>query len=274
MKRFRLLIATEQNGLDHMAIDEAMLRHADECRSPKTTLRLYRWNPPTVSLGYAQSPEKAVEIPYCRQNGIDIVRRPTGGRAVLHDVEWTYAVVSNELESFGGGEIMDCYLVIARALHQALCRIGCPAEISSGNPHRKGASPSFLDAPCFLSTSRYEITAQGRKLIGSAQRRLKCAFLQHGSILLRCDYSRQAAALAAGNTNLADSFIGVEEFVRDADLEQNLKDSLVLGFAEVLQAEPQTGILEEEENRLWQFYRRTGRHRIPPSSGDETTESL
>jgi lipoyl(octanoyl) transferase len=262
MQSFRFLSASELQGLDHMAIDEAMLRHAEESSGPTTTLRLYRWDPPAVSLGYAQTIEKAADISYCRQQGIDIVRRPTGGRAVLHDMELTYAVVSNELDSFGGGEILDCYLVIARALHQALSGIGCPAEISSGNLQRKGTSNPFLDAPCFLSTSRYEITVAGRKLIGSAQRRLKRSFLQHGSILLRCDYNRQAAALAAENTNLSNSFVGVEEFVQDHCLERNLRQRLVQGFEEVLLAVAQEGNLKPEEIALWQHYRQTGRHLV------------
>ena len=245
-----------------MAIDEAMLRWANDIAHPITTLRIYKWNPPAVSLGYAQKVDMAADCGFCRVHGIDIVRRPTGGRAVLHDQELTYAVVSNELEAFGGSGILDCYMLIARALHRALRAVGCPAEISPGTIHRKAAVSGAADAPCFLSTSRHEITAQGRKLIGSAQRRLKRAFLQHGSILLRCDYYRQAAALRTDSAKIMGSFAGLEEFVQGLFQESELRFLLVKSFEEVLHAGSQNASLTPEELSLAAQFKQTGHHLV------------
>ncbi len=267
MNSFRVILDAEADGRRNMAIDEAMLRRANDCPDPVTTLRLYLWEPAAVSLGYAQNPEKAVRFDFCRQQGIDVVRRPTGGRAVLHDRELTYSVVSNELEAFGGSGILDCYLVIARALHGALAAIGCPARISPGSRKRKDSLPSPMDAPCFVSTSRYEITAGGRKLIGSAQRRLKRSFLQHGSILIDCDFARQAAALGTTEEEIRSSFAGILDFLPGSSsvegLRRDLRQAMVASFEKILAAPSRPEPLDPEEILLADRFLEEGTHHIP-----------
>jgi len=130
-------------------------------------------------------PAGGPDLRYLRREGIDLVRRPTGGRAVLHARERTYAVCGMAAPPFPAG-IGGTYLHIAHALRRALSLLGVPAVIA---PARVRAGPPRREpvAACFDLTSTYEISVSGRKLVGSAQLRRRAAFLQHGSILIRGD---------------------------------------------------------------------------------------
>lgn len=164
-------------GAENMAVDEAMLNSAEFGGPFTPALRLYSWSSPVVSIGYLQD---ASPFDAC---GVPLVRRITGGRAILHDREITYSVIApTDLPFFAGG-ITGAYSVIARCIAEALCYIGVPAVFSS-----ERTSERVVKSPaCFYAPSRYEITAGGKKISGSAQRRLKHAFIQHGSILLDID---------------------------------------------------------------------------------------
>ncbi len=140
-------------------------------------LRLYRWSPPAVSLGYHQDASE-FDLPGIAARGYDLVRRPTGGRAILHADELTYAVVGSSPSQLFGISLHDTYQVINRALLLFLHGLGLIPEVSGGESHR--AQQSLV---CFHSAGQHEIRVQGRKLIGSAQRRTRGVFLQHGSIL-------------------------------------------------------------------------------------------
>jgi lipoate-protein ligase A len=177
-----------------MAIDEALVEGyaAAAPPPPPPTLRLYGWSPPALSLGRNQDAADSHRAEALRARGIDLVRRPTGGRGVLHDAERTYSVAG----SLGGapfsGGVLDTYLRIAVALADALGRLGLGPRIEerrSGPPSADGPA----GASCFEATSTHEIHVGGRKLVGSAQLRRRGAFLQHGSIPLRLD----TAALGA-----------------------------------------------------------------------------
>src|SRR5690349_8077695 len=98
---WKLIIDSALNGSRNMAIDAALLEEVGASESPRTIVRFYGWSSPTISLGRNQQIDKAVDAAYCRATGIDIVHRPTGGRAVLHDDELTYAVISNDNDQFG-----------------------------------------------------------------------------------------------------------------------------------------------------------------------------
>jgi lipoate-protein ligase A len=140
-------------------------------------LRIYRWDPPAVSIGYNQKTEDFA-ADAARTAGFDVVRRPTGGRAILHAEELTYAVVGTSPGPLFGDSLHAVYMTINRALVAFLADLGLAAEISDGE--------SRADARglvCFKSAGRYEIGVGGRKLVGSAQRRSGGCFLQHGSIL-------------------------------------------------------------------------------------------
>ncbi len=150
-------------------------------------LRFYGWNRPTLSFGYLQRVKRTVDRQYCERHGIGVVRRPTGGRAVLHHQEITYSVVTSTAGFPGGSSITESYRVISEGLCSGLNKAGIAAEVSRpALPER--AAPGESDegprssSPCFSSISRYELTFGGRKLLGSSQRRMGDCFLQHGSL--------------------------------------------------------------------------------------------
>src|SRR5262249_9683669 len=158
------------DGASNMSIDAAFLEEIEASPEPRTIVRFYGWRTPTISLGRNQRIERAVDLDFCRANGIDVVHRPTGGRAVLHDDELTYAVISNDAESFGD-TIYGNYKRVSEALCLGYNRIGVAAVLAPDT--RKSAEASDdADLPCFLSTARYELMVAGRKIVGSAQRRV------------------------------------------------------------------------------------------------------
>lgn len=175
-------------GAWNMARDEACLQ-VIRAGVPRGYLRLYSWARPTLSLGYAQPAGRAVDQEYCRAHGIDVVRRVTGGRAVLHHREYTYAVALPYDALPDGGTLARCYGLLAQALAGALVSLGIPAERGAGGK-RVGKGQV-----CFASTARDEIRLHGKKLVGSAQRRGAAGFLQHGSILLYPDTALHCAAM-------------------------------------------------------------------------------
>ncbi len=155
-------------GSENMSIDAALLERVD--RTGEAFLRLYRWDPPCLSLGRN---DPVVERP-----GIATVRRPTGGRPVWHEHEVTYAVAA-PLAMFG--RLKDAYRAIHERLAAALQALGADARLAEDRPIvRLSARPTS----CFATTVGGEILVRGRKLVGSAQVRRGAAFLQHGSILL------------------------------------------------------------------------------------------
>lgn len=182
---WRLLRTGDMPGAMNMALDEALLESVAGGQSAPI-LRLYGWAPPTVSLGYFQRGNSVVNLSACREYGYDVVRRSTGGRAVLHDREVTYSVIApNHDEIFSGG-ISDNYHIIAQGLLALVRSFGIEAEIAGG----RQKAPQGGDAAhnvCFFSPAFSELVYAGCKLVGSAQRRLENAFLQHGSIPLDID---------------------------------------------------------------------------------------
>lgn len=182
---WRLLRSGDMAGAMNMALDEALLESVAAGQSAPI-LRLYGWAPPTVSLGYFQRGSGTVNLTACREYGYDVVRRSTGGRAVLHDREVTYAVIApNHNQVFSGG-ICDNYHVIAQGLLAMVRSFGIPAEIAGGRQKALQGSAATHNV-CFFSPAYSELVYAGCKLIGSAQRRLGNAFLQHGSIPLNID---------------------------------------------------------------------------------------
>jgi lipoate-protein ligase A len=178
-------------GAWNMAVDEALVESVDAGRSVPV-LRLYRWRPPCLSLGFAQ-PFEAADAEFCAANGVDVVRRPTGGRAVLHHLELTYSV----LAPLGRGpfthDLQAAYKAICRALVVGLRELGVPAELS-GEPEGEHIRPTEV-IPCFIGPAAGEIVSGGRKLVGSAMRRTGGSILQHGSILEGWDGVLQAGCL-------------------------------------------------------------------------------
>ncbi len=181
MQFVRIIVQGPGDAFFNMALDEAISEAVRRKLSPPT-LRLYEWSRPSLSIGYFQRTSD-IDVGYCRKMGYPVVRRLTGGRAVLHDSELTYSFAASADFTVFRGSLREDYMSISRALVLMLRLNGIDAEASferRGNAGRR--SPA-----CFRALSYGEITARGRKIIGSAQRRYPDGFMQHGSVLLSFD---------------------------------------------------------------------------------------
>ncbi|MBW2315281.1 MAG: lipoate--protein ligase family protein [Deltaproteobacteria bacterium] len=187
---WRLVEDGAASGPHNMGVDEALLASAQA--SGRATLRLYRWDGPWLSLGYGQklSPERAEA---CRRAGVGVVRRRTGGLAVLHGADLTYTVAAPEAALPPG--LQGSYCLVADALCEAFAQLGVEVERTPACRPASGAGRR-AGFDCFAVPAPDELLAGGRKLAGSAQRRSRGAVLQHGSIRLTPD--RPEAAAAAG----------------------------------------------------------------------------
>lgn len=189
LSRWRLLLTPPASGAENMALDEALMSRARE--TGEWVLRVYSWNQPTISLGRNQSARGRYDLDGIRTRGLAVVRRPTGGRAILHHREVTYSVTAPVADA---GELRESYARINRLLVAGLASLGVGAEIAA--PARRAAAPGM--APCFDEPSGGELTVEGRKLAGSAQWRMDGALLQHGSILIQDDQSALAELVVGG----------------------------------------------------------------------------
>src|SRR5215475_7395342 len=233
---WKLIIDGALDGARNMAIDASLLDEVEKSDGPKTIVRFYGWSTPTISLGRNQQIDNAVDVEYCRSNGIDIVHRPTGGRAVLHDDELTYAVISNDTGCFGD-TIYGNYKRVSEAICLAYNRLGVPAILA---PETRRLSPrsNGADPPCFLSPSRYELVVEGRKIAGSAQRRLRRSFLQHGSMPITCNRLELARATRLPSPEPLDQeMAGVAEFLAERPTVEQLRGSLIRAFQDYFSIE-------------------------------------
>ncbi len=179
---WRLLFTGRQSGAFNMAADAAVL-HAVEAGGSPPTLRLYGWDPPCVSLGHFQNaPAELDSAALCRR-GWDWVKRPTGGRAVLHVDEITYSLALRQDAAPWGATLRSSHARIGQAWAQALAAYAVRVADGDIDAARAPAGPGGA-RPCFASTARDELSHAGRKVVGSAQRRTRGALLQHGSIPL------------------------------------------------------------------------------------------
>ncbi len=160
-----------------MAVDDFMFRSLG--KEALTFLRFYRWESPTVSIGRSQKARHVVDFDFCRSKGIDVVRRITGGKLVLHHKEVTYSVCSSDTDIFSK-KLMDSYKLISEALKRGLQEMGIESNLAKSTPSEYARGV----LPCFAHPARDEIEMEGKKIIGSAQRRSGNKFIQHGSIPL------------------------------------------------------------------------------------------
>jgi lipoate-protein ligase A len=193
----------EQTGAFNMALDESMAR-ALAVGEGYPVLRLFRWRPWAISLGHNQAAGD-IDAARCAADGIDVVRRPTGGRAILHAEELTYSVVMPA----GRRSILQVYNEISAALVWGLSLYGVEVALQKSQPDFAKEYRSSSSVPCFASSARYEIAWRGRKLVGSAQRRFSGpagdVVLQHGSILCGDAHIRLAEYLSAPLDGARDS---------------------------------------------------------------------
>ena len=186
---WRLYISPPAIGAWNMAVDEAILESVVR-GDALPTLRLYSWKPPCLSLGRSQ-PYADVDINALKTNGWDIVRRATGGRAILHTDELTYSIIAPKDNPHISGTLLESYQHLAQALLLALKTLGANVAMNEEKTERNTQN----NPVCFETPSAYEITVDGKKLIGSAQARKKGGVLQHGSLPLTGDLRRVTQAL-------------------------------------------------------------------------------
>ncbi|MFC4768898.1 lipoate--protein ligase family protein [Effusibacillus consociatus] len=186
MEAWRLLPTGLFSPAENMALDEAVLIAHSEGLVPPT-VRFYGWNPATVSIGYFQK-QAEIDFPVLRAKGLGFVRRPTGGRAVLHDREVTYSIVVSEAYPNMPKSVNESYRVLSMGLVEGFRNLGLQASmVSLATEEEKQKYASLGSSACFDSPSWYELVVEGRKVTGSAQTRQRGAILQHGSILLDLD---------------------------------------------------------------------------------------
>jgi lipoate-protein ligase A len=177
---WRLLLTPAADGAENMALDEALMSRARE--TGEFTLRVYSWSTPTLSFGRNQSARHVYDLDRIRARGLRVVRRPTGGRAILHHREITYSVTAPTGDA---GDLRQSYDRINRVLVGGLNRLGVRTELAA--PSGRATLPG--SSPCFDAPSAGELVLDGKKLAGSAQWRSDGALLQHGSILVEDDQS-------------------------------------------------------------------------------------
>ncbi len=228
------------SGASNMAVDEFLLKRSEN-EGGAPVLRLYSFRPPAITIGYHQDAECAIDMAAAAVAGLDVVRRITGGRALLHDGELTYSVTAPLGPPFGQG-LADTFLAIAGVIVSALRSASVTAEIGGV---RHGSGESAMSSPCLVSTSRHEITAGGRKISGSAQRRTGRAFIQHGSILLRSGSERIERYLRGGWRGLAGMITTVEAETGEPGKEKELRGHIVDRFGERFGGEPEELVLTE-----------------------------
>ncbi len=202
--KWRCLDTGFLTGYENMAIDEAIFLSCQEKKSPPT-IRIYGWNPPAVSLGYFQKAENAVDLEACRRRGVDVVRRLSGGRAVLHHKELTYSVICREGIPPLGSSVLETYKTISECLISTLKGLGLDVHWVASRQKQTDLQEKNKTASCFSSPSWYEITVEGKKICGSAQKRGDGVLLQHGSLLI--DYEPELLAEALNSRKSYGEFL-------------------------------------------------------------------
>jgi lipoyl(octanoyl) transferase len=246
---WRFLPYSLGNPAWNMAVDEAILiQYLDNPVPP--TLRFYGWEIPTLSLGYFQEAGREVNMPDLKKRGFGFVRRCTGGRAVLHHRELTYSIIGGEKDGFPNS-LAEVYLFISKALADTFRRFGVTAQL-----HSTGLSGNPGTGACFATPSWYEILVDNRKLVGSAQFRLKNSFLQHGSILVDFSAADLVSVLNLHQKSPAEAIADLEKKVTSFTQlgiiiqPEELSHAIKAGFERVYGIECKAGSLSGEEQRL------------------------
>ncbi len=258
---WRILDTGFGDAAANMAIDEAiMLAHAAGEAPP--TLRFYGWSPPAVSLGYFQRAESELDLDACEKLGVAVVRRLTGGRAVLHEAELTYSLVVREDAPNVPETITASYRYFSGGIMAGLAQLGIVAQLSlprSAYAQEKRKQP-HSSAACFDAPSHYEIMHEGRKLVGSAQVRRNGVLLQHGSVLLRFSPEKLAAVLKAPSDDargrlvrtLSGCVTSVEAVLGREAAWEEVRDAMAGAFGPALGITLQAAGLSEAE---WEMSR-------------------
>lgn len=268
---WRLLLDGPAEGAWNMAVDEAVARAVGDGVVP-VTLRLYAWSAPTVSLGYLQKTPGGVDLTACRARGIPVVRRVTGGRAVLHAAELTYSVAVPLEGTWRSLSVEETFTLFCRGLIAGLARLGVSAELGESGSRRPGSGKAGArgagtrktgtrqagtrqagtreTGACFLLPEMPAVLVGGRKLVGSAQRRWERCLLQHGSILLDFDpHLHQAVFPAWSRTHPTAAITCLHSVLGHLPTIGELRSALVAGWEEVFGRPCVAGDLDPDEVR-------------------------
>jgi lipoyl(octanoyl) transferase len=243
---WRLLHTGHLDGATNMAIDEAISR-AVQAGSVLPTLRFFGWNPACLSLGQAQSGAD-VDRAACRALDVEVVRRPTGGRAILHIDELTYSIIAPDTEPRVAGTIVESYRRLSEGLLHGLILMGVPIQQTERpDGHARAAGPVCFEAP-----SNYEIVFDGKKLVGSAQMRKSGVVLQHGTLPLHGDIARIVDCLVArpDPDRVRRRATTVEAAIGRVLAFDDAARFMARGLAETLNLDLQVGVLTDRE-RVW-----------------------
>lgn len=239
----------------NMACDEALLMwHSEGKIAP--TIRFYGWNPPTLSIGYFQTAEKEINMDAVKEQKLGFVRRPTGGRAVLHDKELTYSVIVSEDHPKMPTSVTEAYRVISEGILEGFKNLGLDAYFAI--PKTSGELEELRNprsSVCFDAPSWYELVVEGRKVAGSAQTRQKGVILQHGSILLDIDEEQLFSLFKYKNEKIKermmaafkDKAVSINKLANKAVTIEEAKEAFKNGFQKGLEIELKRYILSEGE---------------------------
>jgi len=247
MQEWDFIIDDEpHHGFENMAIDEALLDlHILDDTLP--ILRIYKWIKPTLSIGRNQKQDE-INFEKCKELGIDFVRRPTGGKAVLHDGEITYSFVASKKYGFSE-KILESYMQISKALVSGLKDLNENLDLSLGKIKTKEYMKNSL---CFAASTIADINYLGLKIVGSAQLRRELSLLQHGSILINQDFSKLPIILNGCNrkssqVNLVDILGYIPEY-------ENTKNCIIKGFETTFDVKLKKRYITDKEKDLAKSY--------------------
>ncbi len=241
----------------NMALDEALLDwHSKGKIHP--VVRFYEWNPATLSVGYFQKAEKEINLDAVKRHGYGFVRRPTGGRAVLHDKELTYSVIVSEEHAKMPQSVTEAYRVISEGILGGFRNLGLEAHFAvPKTEEEKAGLKNPRSAVCFDAPSWYELVVEGRKVAGSAQTRQKGVILQHGSILLDIDEDKLFDCFKFANERVRERMqkafskkaVAINDLRPERVTIEESKKAFKTGFEEGLDVEFMPLELTDEQNQ-------------------------
>ena len=239
----------------NMALDEALLDWHSEGLIPPV-IRFYEWEPATLSIGYFQQAKRDINLDAVREQGLGFVRRPTGGRAVLHEHELTYSVIVTESYPNMPESVTEAYRVLSEGILQGFHNLGMDAYFSVPDTEEKRADlKSPKSAVCFDAPSWYELVVEGKKIAGSAQTRQKGVILQHGAILLDLDQEKLLSVFNFSSEEaknrmrrkLPEKAVAINSLVKEPVTVEQCVTAFRDGFAKSLQIELKPFTLSEEQ---------------------------
>ncbi|KML29246.1 lipoate--protein ligase family protein [Priestia aryabhattai] len=263
--KWRFIDSNNRSPYYNMALDEALLEWHSKGEIPPT-IRFYGWNPPTLSIGYFQKAEKEINFDKVKELGLGFVRRPTGGRGVLHDEELTYSVIVSEEYPNMPKTVTEAYRVISEGLLEGFRSLGLEAYFAiPRSEEEKNSLKNPRSSVCFDAPSWYELVVEGRKIAGSAQTRQKGVILQHGSILLEIDEDKLFSVFNYPNDRVKERMqrafrskaVAINAIAGRKISIEEAKEAFYKGFASALDIDLEPYILSEEEEAYVEELART-----------------